>query len=160
SRCKRASQRCSSSLCWSLIERNFTLPLSQEQRAQMLVRSREAANAFVDDMVEIRRVLATEGSSLGEIRRLSAILRPLLVDRDLAMVARLPAWVGSPFWPPITIRSTRMKNTTRPDYLSAESQLVRLSFARAQKLARAAECLVHSLTPSGFWAENHSASCG
>src|SRR5215472_16646945 len=38
--------------------------------------------------------------------------------------------------------------------------LVRLSFARAKKLARAAECLVHSLTPSGFWAENHPKNRG
>src|SRR5262249_41117390 len=52
------------------------------------------------------------------------------------------------------------------DRRSQRRQLVRLSFARAKKLARAAECLVYSLTPSGFWAENHpkigvsSASCG
>jgi hypothetical protein len=45
-------------------------------------------------------------------------------------------------------------------------QLVRLSVARAKKLARAAECLVHSLTPSGFWRKTtpkigvSSASCG
>src|SRR6516225_4670037 len=39
-------------------------------------------------------------------------------------------------------------------------QLVRLSFARAKKLARAAECLVYSLTPSGFWAENHPKNRG
>src|SRR5262249_22524277 len=34
------------------------------------------------------------------------------------------------------------------------------SFARAKKLARAAECLVYSLTPSGFWAENHPKNRG
>src|SRR5262249_33347918 len=42
----------------------------------------------------------------------------------------------------------------------ADRQLVRLSFARAKKLARAAECLVYSLTPSGFWAENHPKNRG
>src|SRR5215469_11249425 len=46
------------------------------------------------------------------------------------------------------------------DNLRAARQLVRLSFARAKKLARAAECLVHSLTPSGFWAENHPKNRG
>lgn len=63
------------------------MPLSPEQRAQMLVRSREAASAFVDDMGEIRRVLAVDGAPIGEIRRLSVVLRRLLVDRDLAIVA-------------------------------------------------------------------------
>jgi len=53
----------------------------------MLVRSREAANAFVDDLSEIRRVLAMEGASIADIRRLSVVLRRLLVDRDLAVVA-------------------------------------------------------------------------
>ncbi len=53
----------------------------------MLAESQEAANAFVDDMVEIRRVLATEGASIGDVRRISAILRRLLVERDLAIIA-------------------------------------------------------------------------
>jgi hypothetical protein len=63
------------------------LLLSPEQRAQMLVRSREAASAFVDDMTEIRRVLAADRPSIGEIRRLSVTLRRLLVDHDLEIVA-------------------------------------------------------------------------
>src|SRR5215472_4619375 len=40
------------------------------------------------------------------------------------------------------------------------NQLVRLSFARAKKLARAAECLVYSLTPRGVLAENHPKNRG
>ena len=52
----------------------------------MLALSREAASAFVEDMVEIRRVLANEGASVAEVRRLSAILRRLLVERDLATI--------------------------------------------------------------------------
>ena len=44
--------------------------------------------------------------------------------------------------------------------ISGRRQLVRLSFARAKKLARAAECLVYSLTPSGFWTENHPKNRG
>src|SRR5207248_2538610 len=71
----------------SSCESRASLPLSPEQRAQMLVRSREAANAFVDDLSEIRRVLAMEGASIADIRRLSVVLRRLLVDRDLAVVA-------------------------------------------------------------------------
>lgn len=63
------------------------MPLSSEKRAEMLAQSREAANAFVDDIIEVRRVLATEGASIPEARRLSAILRRLLVDRDLAVIA-------------------------------------------------------------------------
>lgn len=70
-----------------LAARIVPLPLSPEQRAQILARTGEAANAFVDDMVEIRRVLVAEGASIAEVRRLSAILRRLLVDRDLGIIA-------------------------------------------------------------------------
>jgi hypothetical protein len=63
------------------------VPLTPDQRTKMLVLSREAANAFVEDMVEIRRVLANEGASTAEVRRLSNILRRLLVGRDLATIA-------------------------------------------------------------------------
>ena len=47
-----------------------------------------------------------------------------------------------------------------PHASAKNCQLVRLSFARAKKLARAAECLVYSLTPSGFWAGNHPKNRG
>src|SRR5262249_53554913 len=57
----------------------------------------------------------------------------------------------------ICISHERMQASTSGDQSCRwpRRQLVSSSFARAKKLARAAECLVHSLTPSGFWAENH-----
>ena len=47
----------------------------------------EAAHAFAQDMIEVRRVLATEGASVEDARRLSAILRRILVERDIAFIA-------------------------------------------------------------------------
>jgi hypothetical protein len=67
-----------------------------------------------------------------------------------AVIAKSREWRGA------------AKGASRPersrDPGDRKRQLVRLSFARAKKLARAAECLVYSLTPSG--AENHPKNRG
>lgn len=53
----------------------------------MIAATKEAASAFVEDMGHIRKVVAEQGKSSGELRRLSGVLRRLLVERDLAEVA-------------------------------------------------------------------------
>jgi hypothetical protein len=60
------------------------MAIPPEKKAQLLQATREAAAAFVEDMACIRETLArADKITPGEIRRLSAILRRLLVDADL-----------------------------------------------------------------------------
>ncbi|MEX1181566.1 MAG: hypothetical protein WEB63_12265, partial [Cucumibacter sp.] len=63
------------------------MSLTDEQRKAMLEQTRGAAHAFVEDMDHIREVIAEEGASIGDIRRLSVVLRRLIVERDIAAVA-------------------------------------------------------------------------
>jgi hypothetical protein len=67
--------------------------LSPEQRDRLLLSTRPAAAALVDDLSYIRDLLTRllhakdVGSLPGEVRRLSATIRRLLVERDLTIVA-------------------------------------------------------------------------
>ena len=59
-------------------------------RAEVLRRRQQtkgAAHALLEDIGYIREVVARQDTSRGEIRRLSVILRRLLLDRDLPIVA-------------------------------------------------------------------------
>jgi hypothetical protein len=61
--------------------------LSPEQKARLLVTTRPAALSFVEDMEYIRAMIARVDTNRGELRRLSAILRRILVEGDIAAVA-------------------------------------------------------------------------
>ncbi|ODR99652.1 hypothetical protein AUC69_08505 [Methyloceanibacter superfactus] len=63
------------------------MKLSPEQREERLASSREAALAFLEDMQHLREIVGKKDPSNAEIRRLSVILRRLLVERDLAIVS-------------------------------------------------------------------------
>jgi hypothetical protein len=60
--------------------------LSTEQRRAMCLATRETAIAFIEDMDHFREILDRE-SSRGEIRRVSASLRRILIERDIASIA-------------------------------------------------------------------------
>jgi hypothetical protein len=62
------------------------MPLSSAQRAKLLTATREAAGAFLEDIQYIRDIANQRTTLSGEIRRLSVLLRRLLVDRDLALI--------------------------------------------------------------------------
>lgn len=61
--------------------------LSKEVRQELLRTSRGAAQALAEDIPHLREVLARPDPSPAELRRVSAILRRLLVERDLSIVA-------------------------------------------------------------------------
>lgn len=65
------------------------MPLTPERREQLILATREAAAAFVEDMPHIREVVNKQNPDRGELRRLSAVLRRLLIDNggDLRTVA-------------------------------------------------------------------------
>ena len=63
------------------------MTLSSAEKLRLLHVTKEAASALLEDMDYIRDVVGREGTSRGEIRRLSAVLRRLIADRDLAKVA-------------------------------------------------------------------------
>jgi hypothetical protein len=64
------------------------MAISLENKSRLLQATREAAAAFVEDMAYIRETLArADKITPGEIRRLSAILRRLVVDNDLRSIA-------------------------------------------------------------------------
>jgi hypothetical protein len=63
--------------------------LSFERRQQLLAATREAAAAFIEDMPHIREIVSKPNPNRGDPRRLSNILRRLLIDnggdlRDIA----------------------------------------------------------------------------
>jgi hypothetical protein len=65
------------------------MSLSPELRDQLILATREAAVAFLEDMPHIRDVLNRPNPDRGELRRLSSVLRRLLIDnggdiRDIA----------------------------------------------------------------------------
>jgi hypothetical protein len=61
--------------------------LSAEQKAKLLVTTRPAALSFVEDMEYIRAMIARADTNRGELRRLSSILRRILVEGDIAAIA-------------------------------------------------------------------------
>ncbi|TPK98048.1 hypothetical protein FJ934_04775 [Mesorhizobium sp. B2-4-12] len=63
------------------------MALSEEQRAHLLNTTRDAANALVEDMEYLGEVVAKKDTSRRDIRHLSAILRRLIVESDIAIVA-------------------------------------------------------------------------
>jgi hypothetical protein len=70
------------------------MAISSETKSRLLQATREAAAAFVEDMAYVRAMLANAYQiTPGEIRRLSAVLRRLLVDNDLRSIA--PPRIGS-----------------------------------------------------------------
>lgn len=63
------------------------MPLGDNQKAEMRATTLEAAVALVDDLEHIRSVLAKQDPTPGDIRRLSGLLRRILIDRILTVVA-------------------------------------------------------------------------
>jgi hypothetical protein len=61
--------------------------LSSENRAKLLAETQSSAVAFVEDIDHLRAVVGNHKPDSGELRRISAILRRLLVERDLALIA-------------------------------------------------------------------------
>jgi hypothetical protein len=62
-------------------------PLTPERRAQLRRATREAAAAFMEDIPYLRENLLRPFPQRAAIRRCSAILRRLLVERDLPKIA-------------------------------------------------------------------------
>ncbi|RUU12483.1 hypothetical protein EOD23_07340 [Mesorhizobium sp. USDA-HM6] len=63
------------------------MPLDPELRIQLLATTRPAAEAMIEDLQHIRGLIAKVDQSRDELRRMSAILRRLLVDGDLSAIA-------------------------------------------------------------------------
>jgi hypothetical protein len=64
------------------------MSISPENRARLLSATREAASSFVEDMGYIRETVGkADKITPGELRRLSAVLRRLLIDSDLRLIA-------------------------------------------------------------------------
>jgi hypothetical protein len=57
------------------------MKLIEERRKELLAATREAAAAFIEDMPHIRDVLNRLDPDRGEVRRLSGVLRRLLIDK-------------------------------------------------------------------------------
>jgi hypothetical protein len=72
-------------ICLLSLETNH-VRLSDEERAKLIASSRKAAVAFLEDMAYLREVME-KPTDTAEVRRLSSILRRLLVDRDIQLVA-------------------------------------------------------------------------
>src|SRR5437868_1161900 len=70
------------------------MSMNPEHKAELLASTREAAIACVEDVAHMRDVLSRLDPDRGELRRLSAILRRLLIDNggDLRRIA--PPRVG------------------------------------------------------------------
>jgi hypothetical protein len=65
----------------------LAMPMPDELRQELLVSTREAAAALIEDMAHMREVLQKIPQSSAETRRLSAILRRVLIERSLTIVA-------------------------------------------------------------------------
>ncbi|MDX8527872.1 hypothetical protein RFM68_25580 [Mesorhizobium sp. MSK_1335] len=63
------------------------MSLTPEQSAKFRAESFEAGCALVDDLTYLREVVAKADPSAAELRRISVLLRRILVERDLAKVA-------------------------------------------------------------------------
>jgi hypothetical protein len=65
----------------------IVMALDQEQRNRLIADTRDAAAAFVEDMDFLREAVVRKDTSRREIRHLSAILRRLIVERDISKIA-------------------------------------------------------------------------
>lgn len=63
------------------------MALLPEHRRRLIASSKEQAAALLDDMNYLQSVVAKENHTAAEIRRDSAILRRLLIERDIVIVA-------------------------------------------------------------------------
>jgi hypothetical protein len=61
--------------------------LSDEEKAALRESTLEAAAVLIDDLDHIRKILAQPEPTAGDIRRLTAQLRRILIERDLALIA-------------------------------------------------------------------------
>ena len=61
--------------------------LSEKERTKLIARSREAAGAILEDIPYLREIIANKKTSRGDVRRISTMLRRLLVYRDITIVA-------------------------------------------------------------------------
>jgi hypothetical protein len=64
-----------------------TMSMSPEQRAIMLMETKERAAALLDDIQYFRDLSVSRDQSPAELRRVSSVLRRLLIDRDITEVA-------------------------------------------------------------------------
>ena len=60
---------------------------TSEQKTRLLEDTREAAAAFLDDIKYLREVVSRDNTLGDEVRRISGILRRLLIERDIAKIA-------------------------------------------------------------------------
>jgi hypothetical protein len=92
------------------------MSISPENRARLSHATREAASNFVEDMGYIRETLGkADKITPGELRRLSAVLRRLLIDNDLRSIA-----------PPRIGRLSLLVPDNDPIYRAARKQTVSL----------------------------------
>lgn len=63
------------------------MALSEDQKREMIRETHEAALVLVDDLQHIRAVLDKKIPTTGDIRRLSAQLRRILIDREITAIA-------------------------------------------------------------------------
>ena len=63
------------------------MKLSEEQRADLCRETRDASIAYLEDIEYIRSLSQDRNTARGEIRRLSIILRRLLLDGDISKIA-------------------------------------------------------------------------
>jgi hypothetical protein len=61
--------------------------LSEQQKVELRRSTLESAVVLIDDFEHIREILAKPEPTAGDIRRLTAQLRRMLIERDLALVA-------------------------------------------------------------------------
>jgi hypothetical protein len=61
--------------------------LSDDQKAELRKSTLESAVVLIDDLAHIREILAEAEPTAGDIRRLTAQLRRILIERDLALIA-------------------------------------------------------------------------
>jgi hypothetical protein len=88
--------------------------ISAGNRTKLLLATRAAASTFVEDMGYVRETLDSAGKiTAGELRRLSAVLRRLLIDSDLRSIA-----------PPRISRLSLLIPDNEPIYRAARKQSV------------------------------------
>lgn len=63
------------------------MSLSPEVRRQLWEQTREQTEVLLDDLQHIRSVIAKDDTDSGDVRRLSGILRRLLVNREITKIA-------------------------------------------------------------------------
>src|SRR3954454_12819652 len=63
------------------------MTLSAEHRRKMLGATKEQAAAVLEDIQYIRAIAARPDQSVAELRRVSSVLRRLLIERDITAVA-------------------------------------------------------------------------